>query len=93
MSIFEILQIDLDRLNVWSRTWQLGISHEECSLMRVVVRHDCSLKIEGHSLNSGKDPLRDFGVNIDLGLPWGSHRRIVSGKAMMVVNCLLRSLC
>ena len=42
---FGTLQDDLDRLSVWSRTWQLGVSYEKCSLMRVGARHDCSLKI------------------------------------------------
>ena len=60
---FGILQDDLDRLSVWSRTWELAISDD----------HGCSLKIEGHSLNSDNGPVRDLGVNFDLGLQWGSH--------------------
>ena len=89
--VLGILQDDLDRLSVWSRTWQLGVSHGNCSLLRVGARHDCCLKIEGHSLNSSI--VRDLGANFDLALQRGYHCRIVSAKAMRVVNCLLRSLC
>ena len=45
---FGILQDDLDRLSVWSRTRQLGISHDKCSLMRVNASHHCPLKIDGY---------------------------------------------
>ena len=66
------------------------ISHQKCKLMHVSAHHDCLLRVDGNSLNSGSNLVCHLGVKFVFPLHWGSHGRIVSAKAVQVVKLYAR---
>ena len=89
---FSLFQKDLNSLSSWSKVWQLDFSIDKCRVFHVNFLHECFLRLDGHVLVSDDLPVRDLGVYFASNLKWAFHCSFISSKALVVGNCILRSL-
>ena len=76
------LQICIDNLSCWAKTWQLSISISKCALIDIGYKneHFYENKIDGDALQS-VDEFKDLGVVIDNKLTFSSHITQMVAKA------------
>ena len=81
-------QYYLDKLTLWSNTWQLNISHKKCSVMQVGSRKT------NYAFSLASNPLcdvnavRDLGVLIDRSLKFDNHIRDIVTRACTRANLI-----
>ena len=89
-----ILQTDLDRLNDWSRTWQMSFNTKKCYSMRIQRKKNPitrNYKMGGEILHHVSSQAY-LGVEIHENLNWKSHITTVASKAGRTLGFLRRNL-
>jgi hypothetical protein len=89
------LQEDLDRLDNWSKEWQMAFNVSKCYIMRVtlarkhIVRHTYTMNNQTLEVTPSNPYL---GVEIDSKLCWDQHINITVSKASRMLGFLRRNL-
>jgi len=73
----------MDNLTLWSRTWQLDISHQKCSVLQLgIVANDCDRDYYIESVPVGQvDIVKDVGVLVDKCLKFDHHINNIVARA------------
>ena len=85
------LQNNLDRLQVWSDTWQLKMSKHKCCILSVG-RPDPSqfqYKIGGEPLPV-KTTVKDLRITVDSSLKYAEHINGITAKALRRVGLMFK---
>lgn len=90
----EEIQEDLDRLQLWSDTWQLRFNAEKCKVMHIGKNedhHDYKMTSKGKRISLESVSLeKDLGVNVDSELKFREHINIQVNKANKLLALLRR---
>ena len=81
------LQLDLDCLENWTRSWQVKYSTQKCEVIRITHKQDKS-KHPYHQSNTELKSVtscKDLGVHVSRDLFWSSHVDAIVNKANKVV--------
>ena len=90
----EQLQEDLQKLNEWTKLWQIKINVDKCAVLwytRSLTPLQHAYSLSGHNLDIKK--LHTYlGVGIDNNMSWSSHIQMISNKSTKVLNFIKRNL-
>ena len=88
------LQLDLDHLCDWSRTWRLNLNPTKCNSISFTLRTSPivhSYTIDGHTLRRCEQ-VRDLGVTLDTKLTFAPHVDATIAKANRMLGLIMRSM-
>ena len=85
------LQLDLSRLEEWSRKWQLPFNESKCKVMHLGFNNPSrSYVLNNHTLEAS-DNEKDLGVVIDESLKFHTHAASASKKANQILGVIKKS--
>lgn len=88
------LQQDLDKLNTWTKLWQMKLNIKKCSILRICTKKKqlmYNYSIGNTKLECVKEQ-KYLGVSLKYNLKWSSNIDILTAKAMRSLNFVKRNL-
>ena len=87
----KLLQQALDKISMWSDTWQMELAVEKCHTLCIgIPKYETQYKLNGQILKS-ESSVRDLGIQINSALNMKEHITKITQQATQRGNMILRS--